>query len=228
MKQKTVRGRLNRQEDPKLTVCLKKTKDHLKNMGHTSLSTVLFMVALTGYSQKKSLNFHILRNGNKIGTVYFSKTTSGGIDSLKVESTVKTKLVANITGRALENAVFKNGILVQSSIYRELNGDEKTNKQHRLDNGQYIISKGKKSGVMKTYPITYTMLSLYSKEPENISKVYSDNFETFLVIEKIDAHKFKITLPDDNYNYYHYKNGVLSLVEVHHSLYSANIVLVNN
>ncbi len=108
-----------------------------------------------------------------------------------------------------------------------MNGDEKANKQHRADNGQYIIYKGKKSEVMKTYPITYTMLSLYSREPENIGKVYSDNYETFLAIQKTDAHKYKITLPDGNYNYYYYKDGVLKLVEVHHSLYTANIVLVN-
>jgi len=71
------------------------------------------------------------------------------------------------------------------------------------------------------------MLSLYSREPENISQVYSDNFQSFIAIQKTDKHKYKITLPDGNYNYCYYKNGVLNLVEVHHSLYSANIVLIN-
>jgi len=192
------------------------------------VSFILLMSVLPGYSQKKSLNFHILRNGNKVGTVHFSETTSGGTDSLNVESNVKTKLVSNFVGYSREYAIFSNDILVQSSIYRQLNGDEKANKQHQLDNGQYIIHKGKKSGVVKTYPITYTMLSLYSREPENIGKVYSDNFETLLVIQKIDTHKYKITLPDGSYNYYHYKGGLLNLVEVHHNLYSANIVSVNN
>ena len=202
-------------------------KNHLRGIAGISLFTIFLMFTSTGYAQKKSLNFHILRNGNKAGTVHFSETTSGGTDSLNVESNVKTKLVSNFIGYGREYAIFSNDILVQSSIYRQLNGDEKANKQHRADNGQYIIHKGEKSGVMKTYPITYTMLSLYSREPENIGKVYSDNFETFLDIQKIDAHKYKITLPDGNYNHYYYKDGVLNLVEVHHSLYSANIVLVN-
>ena len=80
---------------------------------------------------------------------------------------------------------------------------------------------------MKTYPVNYNMLSLYSREPENIDHVYSDDYETFLAIQKTDAHKYKISLADGNYNYYYYKDGVLNLVEVHHSLYTANIVLVN-
>ncbi len=40
--------------------------------------------------------------------------------------------------------------------------------------------------------------------------------------------KYKITLPEGNYNYYRYKDGVLQEIEIHHSFYSANILLVNN
>jgi len=64
-------------------------------------------------------------------------------------------------------------------------------------------------------------------EALNVDKVYSDIFETFIVIQKTGEHRYKITLPDGNYNYYNYKQGVLTLVEVHQSLYSANIVLAN-
>ena len=81
--------------------------------------------------------------------------------------------------------------------------------------------------VIKDYPISYNMLSLYSKEPVNISTVYSDNFEKFLSIQKLDTHKYRITLPDDNYNIYHYIDGVLNRVEVHHTFYTVNFVLVN-
>jgi hypothetical protein len=59
----------------------------------------------------------------------------------------------------------------------------------------------------------------------NLSSVYSDNFEAYLAIQKIDVHKYKISLPDGNYNYYCYKDGVLNTIEIHHTFYSANIVL---
>jgi len=185
------------------------------------------LFVLTGFSQTRSLKFQIIRNENKIGEVRFSEKTSGTTDSLKMESNVKTRFIFTFIGYVLESATFKNGVLLQSSIYRKFNGDEKANKQHRAVNSQYIISKGEVSKVMKEYPITYNMLSLYSKEPVNIGKVYSDNFEKFLSIQKLETHKYKITLPDDNYNIYSYVDGVLNLVEVHHTFYTVKFILIN-
>jgi hypothetical protein len=192
------------------------------------LSVFQTMIVLAGFSQTRSLNFQIIRNENKIGTVRFSQNTSGTTDSLKMESNVKTRFIFTFIGFVLESATFRNGVLLESSIYRKFNGDEKVNKQHRAVNSQYIISKGKTSMVMKDYPITYNMLSLYSREPVNIARVYSDNFEKFLSIKKLDTHKYRITLPDDNYNIYHYSDGVLNRVEVHHTFYTVDLMLVNH
>ena len=197
----------------------------LKQLG---LPIILTMFVLAGFSQTRAVNFHIIRNENKIGTVSFSESISGDTDSLKMESNVKTRFIFTFIGYVLESATFKNGVLSQSSLYRKFNGDEKVNKQHRSANSQYIITKGKNSIVMKDYPITYNMLCLYSKEPVNVSKVYSDNFEKFLSIQKMEAHKYKITLPDDNYNIYSYVDGVLNLVEVHHTFYTVSLVRINH
>jgi hypothetical protein len=190
------------------------------------LSTLLLILSLAAASQKKSLYFDILQNGKKVGRMNFQEASSGKIDSLKMESTVNSKLIWAITSEAREMAVFSDGVLQESSIYRKLNGNEKANKRHRAVNGKYIITHGTNSKETKTYPITYNMLSLYSNEPVDISKVYSDNFESTLDIEKIEDHKYKVTLPDNNYNYYLYKDGVLNQVEIHHTLYSAKLVLV--
>jgi hypothetical protein len=193
----------------------------------TGALIIMQFATLNAFSQNKSLNYQIVRNGNKVGTLRFSETTSAGIDYLKMESDVKTRFIFTFVAHALEEAVYCNGVLLRSSIYRQLNGNEKANKQHQADNRQYIVHKGKETEVLKNFPITYNMLSLYSREPESISKVYSDNFETFLAIQQPEPHKYKVTLPDGNYNYYYYKNGILSQIEVHHSMYSANIILMN-
>ena len=192
------------------------------------LALSLTMLTFSASSQTKFLDFQIVRNENKIGTVHFSKNTSGTTDSLKMESNVKTRFIFTFIGFVLESATFRNGVLLESSIYRKFNGDEKANKQHRAVNSQYIISKGKNSMVMKDYPITYNMLSLYCNEPVNISRVYSDNFEQFLLIQKLGNHKYRITLPDDNYNIYHYIDGVLNRVEVHHTFYTVNLLLITH
>ena len=191
------------------------------------LLLIFLILSIRGHGQNRTLTYQIVRNGNKIGTLRFTETSSGDMDHLKMESDVKTRFVFTFVAHASEEAVYFNGVLLRSSIYRKLNGNEKVNKQHEVKDRQYIIHAGERYEVTKNYPITYNMLSLYSKEPESISKVYSDNFQTFIPIVKADLHKYKVTLPDGNYNYYYYKNGLLALVEVHHSFYSANIVLMN-
>lgn len=191
------------------------------------LLLIFLILAIKGHGQNKTLAYQIIRNGNKIGTLRFSETSTGDMDHLKMESDVKTRFIFTFDAHASEEAVYFNGVLLRSSIYRKLNGNEKVNKQHEARDRQYIIHAGERSEVTKSYPITYNMLSLYSKEPENINKVYSDNFQSFIAIQTTGLHQYKITLPNGDYNYYYYKNGVLNLVEIHHSFYSANIVLIN-
>ena len=221
------RHRQNLKKSKKIPVAVQEVKKQLPHFETILLLILVLLLALKSNSQNRSLNYQILRNGNKVGSLHFSETATGDMDYLKMESDVKTRFIFSFTAHANEEAVYYNGVLLRSSIYRMLNGNEKANKQHQAGNQQYIIHKGKSSEVTKNYPITYNMLSLYSKEPENVNKVYSDNFETFIAIQKTDAHKYKIELPDGNYNYYYYKDGVLNQVEIHHTLYSANIVLTN-
>jgi len=205
----------------------KKFSAGLTRYASIGLIVALLLLAFNGHSQTQSLNYQIIRNGNKVGSLHFTQATIAGMSYLKLESEVKTKFIFTFTVSAKEEAVYSNGVMLRSSIYRQMNGNEKANKQHLATNNQYIIHAGKNSEVKKNYPITYNMLSLYSMEPLNVDKVYSDIFETFLAIQKTGEHRYRITLPDGNYNNYYYKQGVLNLVEVRSSLYSANIVLAN-
>jgi len=210
------------------TVAPTKPKKYLAPPGAFLMLIIFLIPAINSFSQNKNLTYQIIRNGKKVGALRFSETSTNGMDHLEMVSDVSTRFVFTFSAHANEEAVYQNGILQRSSIYRKLNGTEKVNKQHQAAaNKQYLIHAGERTEVTKAYPITYNMLSLYSREPEKITRVYSDNFQSFIAIQKTDQHKYKITLPDGNYNYYYYKNGVLSLIEVHHSFYSASIVLVN-
>src|SRR5689334_18301173 len=100
------------------------------------LSVLLFLTLLSvkSYSQNKALTYQIVRNGNIVGTLRFSETSTGDMDHLKVESDVKTRFIFTFTAHSNEEAVYHNGILLHSSIYRKLNGTEKANKQHHAGN----------------------------------------------------------------------------------------------
>ena len=189
---------------------------------------IILLLTITGHAQTRRLSYQILRNGSRVGSLNFCETTRNGTDYLKMESDIQARLIFTFTAHASEEAVYSNGILLRSFICRKLNGHERVNKEHLARNNQYIIHDGKNTKVVKQFPITYSMLSMYLTEPENIGRVYSDNFQTFLNIQKLDRHKYKITLPDGNYNFYSYHAGVLNEIEIHHNLYSATIVLSNN
>lgn len=66
---------------------------------------------------------------------------------------------------------------------------------------------------------------LYCREPDDQAQVYSDNFQQFLQVKQVSPHVYRIDLPDGNYNFYSYTNGICSKVDIHHSLYTIQIQL---
>jgi len=206
----------------------KNARNHFPKFLAGFLVIVLLIISLTGRSQFRSLNYSIMRNGNKVGTLKFCQTKNGAQEYMRVESEVKARFIFSFTVKAKEEAFYCNGVLTRSSIFRQTNGNVKANKQHEAVNNEYVIHDGSRREVLKNYPITCNMLSLYAAEPVNISQVYSDNYETFLNIEKPEPHKYKISMPGGNYNYYQYENGVLKTVEIHTDLYTAKIELINS
>lgn len=195
-----------------------------------SAKMVLFIIlstALTTFavSQEKKLEYNVLRNGNIVGKIFFTQTVSGNRTVLKLVSEIKTRFLFTFTARSHDESIYENGVMTWSSIFRKMNGSVKADKKTKTDGKSYIILKGNKTEKLFNYPIRYNMLSIYTAEPITISKVYSDNFQQFLDIQKLAAHHYKIKFPDGNYSEYFYTNGVCSKVELHHSLYSATIEL---
>ncbi len=186
------------------------------------LSTAISAIAS---SQEKKLEYQIIRNGNVVGDILFTQNSTGNRTTLKMESEVKTRFIFTFTAKAQEETIYDNGIMTWSFIYRKMNGNEKANKKTKAFGNSYTIFKGSKTETLNKFPIRYNMLSLYTTEPAAISQVYSDNFEQLLTIQKTAEHKYKIELPDGNYNNYLYENGILNTIEIHHSLYSASIQL---
>jgi len=193
---------------------------------HTlSLLVGLFSLKTIVNAQEKRLEYIIKRNGDVVGTVHFTHGIAGNRTVLTMESDVNTRFIFNFKANAKEETIYDKGIMTWSSIFRKLNGDIKVDKKTRANGNSYTVYKGNKTETLNNYPIRYNMLSVYIIEPVNITKVYSDNFQQQVDIQKIADHHYKINFPDGNYNEYFYTNGVCSKIEVHHSLYSASIEL---
>jgi hypothetical protein len=186
---------------------------------------LLLLISHFALPQSTKLEYSITRKGNNIGTMSFSRHLSGNKTIFKIESNVKARLIFVITVKALEEAIYENGIMTWSFLYRKMNGTEKVNKKTTLLGNNYVIIKGHHSETLNTYPIRYNMICLYLNEPTDIPKVYSDNFQQFLDIETLGDHHYKISFPDGNFNEYYYTNGLCSKVEVNHRFYSSTIEL---
>ncbi|HEX7845297.1 MAG TPA: DUF6134 family protein [Chitinophagaceae bacterium] len=198
----------------------------VKNGSRVVILLIIFLAATQfSIAQERKLEYAIKRKGSEVGSLFFTQAFSGNKLVLKMESEVRTRMIFLFTAKAKEESIYENGIMTWSSIYRKMNGNEKANKKTRLAGTNYIVTEDDDTEALNNYPIRYNMLSLYTNEPVNISKVYSDNFQRFLDIQTIAPHHYKIKFPDGTYNEYIFSNGVCVQIKIHHSLYSASIEL---
>jgi Domain of unknown function (DUF6134) len=194
-------------------------------VNNLTLLVVLLGTMISANAQEKKLEYNIKRNGDVVGNIHFIQGIAGNRTVLTMESEVNTRFIFNFKAKAKEEVIYDNGIMTWSSIFRKLNGNVKVDKKTKANGSAYTVYKGSKTEMLNNYPIRYNMLSVYIIEPVNVTKVYSDNFQQQIDIQKVDDHHYKIKFPDGNYNEYFYTNGICSKVEVHHSLYSATIEL---
>lgn len=194
-------------------------------INNLSLVVVLLSTMVSINAQEKKLAYNIKRNGSVVGNINFIQGIAGNRTVLTMESEVNTRFIFNFKAKAKEEVIYDNGIMTWSSIFRKLNGNVKVDKKTKANGNAYTVYKGSKTETLNNFPIRYNMLSVYISEPVNITKVYSDNFQQLIDIQKIANHHYKIKFPDGNYNEYFYTNGVCSKIEIHHSLYSATIEL---
>ncbi len=187
------------------------------------LLSLLLLFSIPSMAQQ--YHYNVLYRGNNIGNMYLTQIQNGDELSIKLTTNIKMNMLLSVSVYDAEEALYKEDKLIYSTVYRKVNGKQKANRQTKYYNGCYeIVTEGKKGKLNKT-SINYNLARLYCKEPVNITEVYSDAFQQFLNIEALGAHKYKLALPDSNYNVYYYKNGICNKVEVHHTFYTVEIQL---
>ena len=188
---------------------------------------ILFVLfAIPSVAQQLSHRYSVLYKGERVGTMYLTQVQSGDELSVKITSNVQMRMLMSIKVNVAEEASYKQDKLMYSSVYREVNGKQKANRQTKYCNGCYeIITEGKKKRFKKT-GIQYNLVRLYCKEPIGITQVYSDAFQQFLGLKAVGAHKYKLELPSNNYNVYTFQNGICSRVEVHNTFYTIQMQLL--
>lgn len=176
-------------------------------------------------AQERKLNYDVMRNGKVIGKIDFVEFVQGQKKFLSMTSDVKTRYIFSFSDNTAETAGYENGIMIYSSFYQKQTGSGEANKSTIAAGKLYKITDNGVSKMVNISPIYYNMLLLYTNMPKTVTKVYSANFQKMLDIKKIEENKYRLTLPDGKYNYYSYKNGICSKVEIVRSLFSLQFVL---
>lgn len=187
---------------------------------------VLSLNTLTLSAQQQLSVYQVKYKGERVGTVNLLKEKQGEKLYYKMTSDIKARFIFSIRVKTSQESIFENGRLTYSTVSRNVNGNEKSLRETKSADNTYLLIKEGKSSTLTHKAITYNVMSLYYQEPVNISKVYSDNYQQFLSLKKIKPHTYKMELPDGNYNYYTYTNGVCTRVDVFSTMYNMEMHLV--
>ncbi|MEO3402473.1 DUF6134 family protein [Mucilaginibacter sp. CAU 1740] len=197
----------------------------LKPVKHVAALILLLGLATCSLAQEQTVKYNVLHSGKVVGHLNLYRKQQGDELYLKMISEVKMRFIFNVKVDIQEESTFNNGKLINSRVCRNVNGNEKCNRQTKaIASGYQTVAEGK-CGRVDQQQINANLMLLYCREPQDNAQVYSDNFQQFLQVKEVSPHIYRVDLPDGNYNFYSYTNGVCSKVDIHHSLYTIQIQL---
>lgn len=187
------------------------------------------LIALALATQQQPADNYVRRydvhhNGRVRGSVEVIYKNYGGTSNMRIESDFNIPMLIQVSIRSVEEASFHNGILTSSSVDRRVNGREKM-KQKLLASGESYRWHGRDERDTPSFPIRWSVLSLYFREPINQRTVFSDALGKTVSIREIKKGTYRLDLPNGNFNYYSYVKGVCTIIEIHHSLFKLQFVL---
>ena len=191
-----------------------------------AMVVALLCLAVGALAQEQTVKYNVLHSGKVVGQMNLYQKRQGDELYLKMISEVKMRFIFSVKVEIQEESTFNNGKLMSSQVCRNVNGSEKCNRQTKaVASGYQTTAEGKCGKTVDQKQIAANLMLLYCHEPADRAQVYSDNFQQFLQVKQVSSHVYRIDLPDGNYNFYSYTNGVCSKVDIHHSLYTIQIQL---
>jgi len=157
--------------------------------------------------------FQIVKNQKVIGTINIVKKIHGDSVIYDSESQIKVQLLLKFEIVGKEKSVFENGVLVYSSVYRKLNNKIKVNHVIAREGGSYNLNDNNKTEVLDISSIEQNLITLYFKEPKDITSIFCDNQKEMIQIKSLGQGKYKVEISKGKYNIFHYEDGKCVEVE---------------
>ncbi|KJD32785.1 hypothetical protein PW52_15000 [Tamlana sedimentorum] len=191
----------------------------------------LFIVA-TSFTKEakplKNITYNIVRNQTVIGTISISSIIKNDSEIYSLESHINIKYILKFCIKGEETSIYKNGILVYSSVFRKVNNKIKADHDVVYRNKNYHEINSGHSKKLSLKIIQDNLVMLYLKEPKYINTVYCDYIKQMVKVEALGMGKYKVDFLDGKYNIFHYKKGKCVKVEANSSLFNVTLIPVKS
>jgi len=184
------------------------------------------LLACPAAAQHRQLLYRVMQNGNEIGRMRLDQKQENDDLYIHLSSEVKVRFLFSVVVNMEESSHYRDGKLLRSNVNHKVNNKEKAVRCTMASGRGYQTSAEGRNSSIGMDRIEYNVMLLYSREPVNATQIYSDNFQQFLNIRKAGSHSYRIDLPDGNYNTYSFNNGICNRVEIHHTLYTVEMILI--
>lgn len=172
----------------------------------------------------KALNYNVVKNNIVIGTIEINQYTSGDSIIYKVESNIKAKYLLNFKISGSEKSIYKDDVLVYSSVYRTLNNKVKASHNISYNGGRYKLDAFGKVRFLSLKAIEQNLILLYFKEPKDITSIYCDNLSQMVHVKSLGNDKYRVDFEKGSYNIFHYQNGHCVKIEAYSSLFNVTLI----
>lgn len=200
-------------------------KGLIKNGKKRTMLAALFLCWLFNTALVSELaeqhSYRITRNGKEIGKLHVLKQQKSDHFFISMHARIHSQFILPLTIVTRDEAMFKKGVLTQSTVYREVNNKVTVSRKTVVQGKNYQLQDGDKSTLLNRYPIAMNMMLLYLNEPVGVKQIYSDHYQQFVEVVKTGQHVYKVILPEGAYNSYEYKDNACYRVQVFNKLYDA-------
>jgi Domain of unknown function (DUF6134) len=172
----------------------------------------------------KYITYNVVKNNKVIGTIQIDQYAAGDSIVYNLESNIQAKLILefNISGK--EKSVYKDGILIYSSVYRRVNNKVKTNHNISYSDGQYQLNSFDKVTNLNLTAIEQNLVALYFKEPKDIDALYCDNLKQMIAVKPLGDGAYRVDFSSGTYNIFHYKNGKCVKIDANSKLFNVTLI----
>ena len=161
----------------------------------------------------QTLAYNVMKGTQKIGSLTAVRKQRNDTVNYEIRSQVVFKLLFSFKVGFTYYSRYKKDTLLKEYNFSTLNGGIQKEVKLTKENENYSLTLDDKHIHVEGI-ITYSVGTIYFREPKDQQKIYSPRFGKYLVFKQVEKGKYEMDSPD-GLNVYTYVNGVCVKVSVY-------------